>query len=179
MAVKYLITYKNRFTMHMKLRMAPKLNWKWNTLLEKSSSNTLEFEVRQIRVYPQEHDQPICHLPKFNTGCTEPTFLRLHVLSNCPCILIVSVLRRLIKQAPFIHSWFPLRFIPSFDFCILRKTAFTGIYLRIAVVILFQLCAVLFRLTASGEGWRSSGLYDMLNGGFGSAHAFLAGSGSE
>ena len=64
-------------------------------LLEKSSSNASEFEVRQI--YPQEHEQPTCHLLIFSTGCTEPTFLRLRVLSNCPCILTVSVLRRFIN----------------------------------------------------------------------------------
>jgi hypothetical protein len=46
------------------------------------------------------------------------------------------------------------------------------------VVFLFLLCAVLFRLTALGKGWRSSDLNDMLDEGFGSAHAFLEGSGS-
>jgi hypothetical protein len=59
----------------------------------------------------------------------------------------------------------------------LRKTAFTGMYLRIAAVFLFLLCAVLFRLTALWKGWKSSGLNDRLDGGFGSTHALLEGFG--
>jgi len=77
-------------------------------------------------MYPQEHEQPTCHLLIFSTGYTEPTFLRLHVLSNCPCILTVSILRRFIKQAPFYPFLISFTFYSFFRFLYIAQGCFHG-----------------------------------------------------
>lgn len=163
--------------MDMKLKMATKTtlevkydtreificyNWIWDEA-NISSGNTIS---------------PFAICLHLALGALNPHFSGYTVWVIVHAHLLFQCLEGLLSRLLFIPSRFPWCFIPSFVFCILRKTTFTVICLRIVVVFLFLLWAVFFRLTALGKGWRSSDLNDMLHERFGSAHAFLEGSGS-
>lgn len=177
MELKYFTTYENWFTMDMKLRMTTKI------ILE-VKYDTREIVILYKRIWDEANISsgntisPFAVCLHFVLGALNPHFFGYTVWVTVHAYLLFQCLEGLLNRLLFILSWFPWRFIPSFEFCILHKTAFTSMYFRIAVVFLVLLCAVLFRLTALGKGLRSSHLNDTLDGGSGSAHAFLEGSGS-
>jgi hypothetical protein len=67
-------------------------------------------------------------------------------------------------------------FATSFEFCLSRKAAFTGISLRIAVALFFLVVfAIHFLPTALGKGRASSGIKEVFEEVFISANVLLEG----